>query len=309
MHDFDALNQRFAAQSSVHFGPLTDGFIVAEIRNAWSTARISLYGGHLLSWQPSHQTMPVLWLSKRVQYLQGKAIRGGVPICWPWFGAHPALAKAPAHGYARVSPWEVVSVCSTANGETEMLLELGDSQIGRLYGTKGVSLSLQIRVGAALELALTTTNEGDSETVLSEGLHTYFQVSDVSNIRIHGLEGAEYADLLQGNLRCQQSGAIAFEGELGRIFVDSAASCVIEDPGLQRRIRVEKSGSLSTAVWNPWTATASKMDDLGPEGWRDMVCVESANALENLVTLPAGQSHTLTARYFAEGIPPARPHA
>lgn len=303
MYDAETLNQRFASESGVHFVTLAPGFTTAEIRNNWGAAGISLYGAQLLSWQPEHQAIPVLWLSKKVQYFSGKAIRGGVSVCRPWFGVHPQHAHAPAHGYVRISPWEVVALRTLTNGETEMTLELSDSKFAQLYGANGVHLSLRIRVGESLELELTTTNSGEGEAVFSEGLHTYFQVSDISDVQIHGLEGAQYADLLQGNLRCHQTGVISFDAELGRIFVNNSATCVIEDPGLHRRICIEKSGSLSTAVWNPWCETATKMDDLGPQWWREMVCVESANALENLVTLSVGKSHTLTARCSVQAIP------
>ncbi len=116
------------------------------------------------------------------------------------------------------------------------------------------------------------------------------------------LESAVYLDLLSNNLRRQQNSPVRFDGELGRIYVDNQATCVIEDPLLRRRIRIEKYGRLSTAVWNPWALTADKMDDLGLEGWRNMVCVESANALGNQVTLVAEASHSTNATYSAEKV-------
>jgi D-hexose-6-phosphate mutarotase len=296
------LTRGFGGETQCFFRQLGDGVVVAEIDNSLALATVSLYGGHVVSWRPKHQVEPVLWVSKLVQFKPGKAIRGGVPICWPWFGAHPSNTKLPAHGYARISPWEVVSVRALDNGATEITLALSDTELSRAHGPRAVRLSVRITVGATLEVALTTTNGGDQPMVLSEGLHTYFKVGDVTNISVLGLDGSEYVDLLRDNLRCQQVGPVRFDGELGRIYVNNQATCVIEDPLLRRRIRIEKSGCLSTAVWNPWTLTAAKMDDLGPEGWRDMVCVESANALENQITVAAGASHTITATYSAEDI-------
>lgn len=294
------LTHRFGGDAQILFRQLGEGVVVAEIDNSLATATISLYGGHVVSWRPKHQVEPVLWVSKLAQFKPGKAIRGGVPICWPWFGAHPSNAELPAHGYARISPWEVVSVRALDIGATEITLALSDTDLSRDHGPRAVRLSVRITVGAALEVALTTTNGGDQRMSLSEGLHTYFKVGDVTKVSVLGLEGAEYLDLLSDNLRRQQNGPVRFDGELGRIYVNNQATCVIEDPLLRRRIRIEKSGSLSTAVWNPCALTAGKMDDLGPEGWRDMVCVESANALENQVTLVAGASHSITATYSAE---------
>lgn len=304
MGDIEVLNHRFAIGDQVRFEKLADGVVVAEINNSLATASISLYGGHVVRWQPNHQVEPVLWVSKLVQFNPGKAIRGGVPICWPWFGAHPSNAKLPAHGYARISPWEVVSVRALDNGATEITLSLSDTDLSREHGSRAVHLSARITIGVSLEVALTTTNDGDQPMVLSEGLHTYFKVGDITKISVLGLEGSEYVDLLCDNLRCKQVGPVRFEGELGRIYVGNQATCIIEDPLLRRRIHIKKSGSLSTAVWNPWTRTATKMDDLGPEGWRDMACVESANALENFVTVAAGCEHSIAAIYSVENLGP-----
>jgi glucose-6-phosphate 1-epimerase len=302
MSDIEILNNHFAMNSQIQFKELADGVVVMEIDNPHATATISLYGGNVVQWRPKQQVEPVLWVSKLAQFRYGKAIRGGVPICWPWFGAHPSNAKLPAHGYARISPWKVLSVQNIKNGATEITLALSATDLSRDHGPQSARLSVQITVGEILEIALTTINEGDHSFVLSEGLHTYFKVGDIASISVLGLDGSDYVDLLSKNLLCQQHGSIKFNGEVGRIYVNTRAVCVIEDPSLNRRIRIEKSGSLSTAVWNPWARTAAKMDDLGPEGWCDMVCVESANALENEVTVGAGQSHTITASYSAEYI-------
>lgn len=306
MGDIEVLNHRFVSGTHIRFEKLADGVVVAEIDNSLATATISLYGGHVVSWRPKHQVEPVLWVSNLVQFKPGKAIRGGVPICWPWFGAHPSNATLPAHRYARTSAWEVASVRALDNGATEITLALSDTNLSRDHGPQAVRLSVRITVGATLEVALSTTNEGDQPQVLSEGLHTYFKVVDVTKISVLGLDGSEYVDLLRDNLRCQQVGPVRFDGELGRIYINNQATCVIDDPLLHRRIHIKKSGSRSTAVWNPWTLTAAKMDDLGQkEGWRDIVCVESANTLVNQVRVATRASHTITATYSAENIFPA----
>jgi glucose-6-phosphate 1-epimerase len=294
------LTHRFGGEAQTVFRELGGGVIVAEIDNSVATATISLYGGHVIRWQPKHQDEPVLWVSKLAQFKPGKAIRGGVPVCWPWFGSHPSDTKLPAHGYARISPWELTSVCNLENGATEIVLTLRDTEISRDHGLEAVHLSIRMTVGATLEVALTTVNNSDLPVVISEGLHTYFKVSDITNISVLGLDGSEYVDLLSNNMRLLQAGPIRFDGELGRIYMNNQATCIIDDPILRRRIFVGKSNSLSTAVWNPWALTSAKLDDLGTGGWRDMVCVESANALENHVTIAAGGSHTITASYSVE---------
>ena len=304
MNTIGALSRKFAGNNFMRFTQFADGIVVAEIDNPLATATISLYGGHVVAWCPKHQTTPVLWLSKLAKFATGKAIRGGVPICWPWFGAHPSDKNLPGHGYARISPWDVDSVRTLEGGATEIKLTLLESDLSSAHWSHSVRLSAIITVGSTLTIELTTTNNRDQEITLSEGLHTYFQISDIANISVLGLDGCEYVDLISDNIRRKQVGAIKFDGELGRIYVNTKATCVIEDPQFNRRIRIEKSGSLSTAVWNPWDITASKMDDLGVNGWRDMVCVESANAVGNPVTLTSGESHSLVSIYSAESISP-----
>lgn len=305
MNAVETLNRRFAACDHLRFSQLADGVVAAEISNSLATATVSLHGGQVLSWHPKHQATPVLWLSTLAKYVPGKAIRGGVPICWPWFGAHPANAGVPAHGYARLCAWEVTAARALASGETQIELDLPASDLSRACQHGALHLSARITVGKALKVELDTTNRSDQEITFSEGLHTYFRIGDIARIRVLGLDGAEYADLLCNNLRKRQTGPIAFEGELGRVYGDTEAACVIEDFSLERRISIQKEGSLSTAVWTPWATTAAKMDDLGANGWRDMVCVESANALANSVTVGAGAGHRMSATYSADDMVPS----
>ena len=289
-------------KNNICFNKFSDDIVIVEIENSLATAAVSLYGGHVVSWQPKTQTKPVLWVSKLVKYQQGKAIRGGVPICWPWFGGHPTNASLPGHGYARITPWELTSVQTLSNGATELNLTLGRSDLSQLHWHAEVRLELKITVGDTFELSLTTVNESDHEITFTEGLHTYFQISDIGNIRVLGLEGSDYIDLVNQNERRTQQDAITFESELGRIFLDNQATCVIEDPVFNRRIRIEKTGSNSTAVWNPGLDVGSKMDDLGSVGWREMVCVESANALENSIWLEVGASHKMVSIYSVDNL-------
>jgi D-hexose-6-phosphate mutarotase len=136
--------------------------------------------------------------------------------------------------------------------------------------------------------------------VIGEALHTYFHIGDIAAVRVRGLEGCDYLDKVDGGARKQQRGAIRFTGETDRVYVNTAAECVIEDERLRRRIHVAKSGSQATVVWTPWVEKADKMGDFGPDGWRGMVCVESANAAENTLTLKPGGTHTLAVEYRVE---------
>jgi D-hexose-6-phosphate mutarotase len=296
----DDFNRRFAVPNQLGFRDVGNGLIVAEVANARATATISLQGGHLMSWRPATQAEPVIWLSKLARLAPGKSIRGGVPVCWPWFGPHATDPKLPGHGYARTVAWEVTHARPQADGSTLIALALVESEQTRAQWPHHSGCSIELVVGESLKVALTTENRGDREFTLGEALHTYFRIGDIADARVLGLEGVEYVDKIGASARRRQEGAVTFAGETDRVYVNTGGRCVIEDARLQRRIVIDKSGSQSTVVWTPWTEKADKMGDFGPDGWREMVCVESANALENVVTVKPGSRHTLAVEYRAE---------
>lgn len=302
MIPLSAIENTFGSKEGVGFKELPGGMTVIEIDTPLATASLSLYGGQVLTWQPKTQASPVLWASSLIKYQNGKAIRAGIPICWPWFGAHPAKQDFPGHGYARITNWKLASIDEGQDGVTEVRLILGDSDLASSYWRSGVSLELKVTIGSTLDVELTTHNRGMQEIEFTEGLHTYFHVSDISNVEILGLESADYIDLVNQHESRTQCGAISFDGEVGRIFLENYATCIIKDEGLKRCISIEKSGSKSTAVWNPGLQIASKMDDLGSLGWRNMVCVESANALTDKITLAGNNSHKHHVIYSVESL-------
>ncbi|MCR4347570.1 MAG: D-hexose-6-phosphate mutarotase [Sulfuricaulis sp.] len=272
-----------------------------EVINAHASATLALQGGHIMSWQPKSETEPVVWLSRAANFTPGKSIRGGVPVCWPWFGTHATDPKRPTHGFARTVPWEVTATRALDNGATEIALTLVETDQTRTMWPHRTKLSITITVGPRLKIALATDNLGNEDAVIGEALHAYFHIGDIADIRIGGLEGCDYLDKVGGgNVHRRQDGPVVFSAETDRIYSNTDAECVIEDPRLKRRIHVAKSGSYSTVVWNPWTEKANKMGDFGPDGWRGMVCVESANAAENVVTIRKGSRHTLAVEYWTE---------
>lgn len=291
--ELSALNERFALGSELSFQSGPGGLVLASVDNAQASASISLQGGQLLAWQPKDQAQPVIWLSQRARFAPRTAIRGGIPICWPWFGAHAESPDYPAHGIARISPWQVSSTRRLDSGATEMALSLPASEHILALWPHPVRASLRITIGATLQVELTTSNEGERTCFVSEALHSYFQVGDIADIRLLGLEGALYVDKVDKDARRRQAGPVSFTGEVDRVYVDTEATCLIEDTRLQRLIQIDKSGSATTVVWSPWAERAGKMLDIGADAWRQMVCVESANALDNALNLGPGASHTL----------------
>jgi glucose-6-phosphate 1-epimerase len=276
----------------------TVGLQFLEIENDLATATLALQGAHLMSWQPQHAGDPVLWLSENARYVHGRSIRGGVPICWPWFGAHPTDSSLCPHGFARVMPWELVSSETLEDGATRLILQIVHTPIAQKQLSYPYRLTLTIDIGETLSLTLATTNLGSQPFVLGEAFHTYFQVSDVENISITGLEGGEYADKLRAYERYTQQSHIKFNGEFDRVYVNTKAGCVIEDQGLNRTIRIAKTGSNSTVIWTPWAEKAHALSDIGSgDDWRKMICVESANAMENMVFISPNQTHELAVEY------------
>ncbi len=297
------LNQQFGIAGQLSFRDDASGLVVAEFNNQSATASLCLQGAHLISWQPKSQAKPVVWVSREAKMAAGKSIRGGAPVCWPWFGAHATDATFPGHGYARTVPWNVIESGTEPSGATRLTLRLQESDKTRAQWNHDCNLDLTVIIGDTLRMEMTTENTGKSEFTIGEALHTYLQISDIGTVSVTGLDGCDYWDKVGGSNLRKQAGAITFSGETDRVYIDTAATCVIEDDKLKRRIYIKKSGSHSTVVWTPWTEKANKMGDMGQsDGWREMVCVESVNAIDNVVKVAAGSKHTMIVEYRAESI-------
>ena len=306
------LNVQFGIPGQLSFREDASSLVIADINNPQAAASLCLQGAHLMAWQPRSQTMPVIWLSRDAKLAAGKSIRGGVPVCWPWFGAHAAepgfasgetsaVPRFSAHGYARTVPWQVVESGVEPGGATRLTLRLAESEKSRAQWPHAARLELAVSIGETLRMELSTENTGASDFVIGEALHAYFRIGDIGAVRVTGLSGCDYWDKVGGSTLKKQDGIIRFAGETDRVYINTAAECAIEDDALKRRVRITKSGSLSTVVWTPWTAKADRMGDLGqPDGWREMLCVESANAIDNAVRVAAGTRHTLIVEYRAE---------
>ncbi|HUN92697.1 MAG TPA: D-hexose-6-phosphate mutarotase [Burkholderiaceae bacterium] len=309
--DLEDLNARFGALDGIAFRDLGDGIVVADVSNASASASFCMQGAHLLSWTPRTQREPVVWVSDAARYAKGKAVRGGIPVCWPWFGPHPTDPAAPSHGYVRAAAWTLAAVELLPGGDTRVSFERVDDASSRRYGPHSFALSLRATIGAELAVELETTNRGASAFSITEALHTYLAVDDIGDIAVAGLDGATYVDQVDAGRRKRCEGDVRFAGEVDRVFVGTTATCVVEDPGFGRRIVVEKSGSRSTVVWSPWLEKARRLGDLGEGrralgGWREMLCVETANALDDVVAIAPGATHRMGLRLRVEARAPTR---
>jgi dihydroxy-acid dehydratase len=295
---------RFAIPGQLSFRTGAGGLTYVDIDNHGGRATLCLQGAHVVSFRPKSQQAPLVWVSDAARFAPGKSIRGGAPVCWPWFGAHDSESGYPAHGFARTVDWEVTGTRKRNDARTEITLQLVENEQTRAQWPHPTRLTLTVVVGDKLEMQLATTNTGAAPVKIGEALHTYLQISDIGAVSVVGLEGCDYHDKVDNFARKQQRGDIGFTGEVDRVYVDTPADCVIVDPGLKRRIRIAKTGSLSTIVWTPWTEKAEKMGDMGRgksgAGWREMTCVESANAMDNVVTVGPGETHTLAVTYSVE---------
>lgn len=299
----NAMNARFGIPGHVSFAPIQGGLMAARVDNAHARATIALHGGHVVAFQP-HGQAPVLWLSGKSRFETGAPIRGGIPICWPWFGNHPSDPKAPFHGFARLQDWEVVQTAAAADGSTHLDLRLPEPPEAHAAWPHAWALQVHIEVGAALRVELQMQNTGADPMTCTTALHTYFSVSDIAAVRVSGLEGCRYLDTVQTPpTEHVQSGAITFNAETDRPYFDTEADCMIEDPGLSRRIRIAKSGSRSTVVWNPWIAKSSRMPDFGDDEYLGMLCVETVNTGCDARTLPPGTTHRIITRISVEPLP------
>jgi glucose-6-phosphate 1-epimerase len=300
--DISALNRKFAIAEQLEFVQDAGGLIIARVANFHAQASIALQGAHVMTFQPAGE-QPVIWLSPAAKLAPGKSIRGGVPVCWPWFGPHATESGFPAHGFARTVPWQVTASVALPDGGTRITFELPQGSIPAAQWPHACRVRNIVTVGKALTVELVTENTGSTAFEIGEALHTYFAISDVDNIRITGLEGASYLDKVDNMQRKTQAGAVTIAAEVDRLYVNTETECVIEDAGFKRNIRVAKRGSHSTVVWNPWIEKAAKMGDFGSDtGYRGMVCVESANAAENVVNVAPGAAHTLHVAYSTESI-------
>lgn len=295
----DQLNAQFGLGDQLVFGLGPGDLPLVEIMNEAAMAVLSLHGGHVLAYQPLGQK-PVLWVSKLARFQHGEAIRGGIPVIWPWFGAHPTDSGRPSHGFARRSLWRVRGATAVSPAETQLRLGLQDNEETRLLWPHAFDLDLTVTVGAALHLSLRTQNKGPEAFTFTSALHSYFTVSTVTAVSIAGLEDAAYIDQLAGMARRRQSGAVQISSEVDNVYVNTEAACRLIDPYWQRTIAIHKQGSRSTVVWNPWRDKAQRMADFGDDEYRQMVCIETANAAENEIRLAPGDTHEMQLKIFVE---------
>lgn len=280
----------FGLPGAVEFAQSPLGGPIVRLASGGSEATVALFGGHVLSWTPAGGP-PALYLSPLARLDSGKPVRGGIPVCWPWFADHPLDRTAPAHGYVRTRHWAPVDSSRTGEAASVVLEPPAEAS-----DPSPLRARLTVTLGDRLEIALETTNPTTAPVVLTEALHTYFAVSDIAKAEIAGLDGASYLDKLDGFARKRQSGPIVVDREVDRIY-ESAAAVSLIDHGHRRRITVDNRGSSTTTViWNPWIAKAARLADMPDDDYQRFVCIETAHAAANVATVPPGGTSELRTR-------------
>jgi glucose-6-phosphate 1-epimerase len=287
----EALNTLFRRPGIV-FDAGVNGLPRVTINTDLAECEIYPHGAHVTHWRPRRHH-PVLWLSEAAQFAPGKAIRGGIPLCWPWFGPHPTDATAKAHGFARTSAWQVRYSEILPDGAAQVILTLTSDAATRALWPHDFTLELDVRAGKTLTVALRAVNLSNTPVSITEALHTYLAISDVREISLSGLGGTEYIDQLRGHARqIEKDSSLTFGSETDRIY-QTAHSCVLRDPGMNRAITINKRGSGSSVIWNPWVEKTARLGDAPPDAWRGFVCVETANTFEHTVLLAPGGAHEI----------------
>ncbi|MGA8743303.1 MAG: D-hexose-6-phosphate mutarotase [Terracidiphilus sp.] len=287
------LNERVSIPGVAQIVSGKSGLPKIQVQTSSATAEIYLHGAQVTAWKPADAN-EVLFLSEKSQWAEGKAIRGGIPVCFPWFRAKADDPQAPAHGFVRTKEWKIESIAVEPGESVCVHFSTGSDDATRRWWPFDFQLEYRITIGRALKLELTMKNTGQSALRFEEALHTYFKVGNVERVRVSGLDGTTYLDNREGNRRKTQSGDLQFSAQTDDAYVNASGPMEIVDEVLRRRLETKKWNSNSTIVWNPWRDGASSMMDLRQDEWCGMLCVEGGNILDSAVMLQPQQTHTMT---------------
>lgn len=289
--DIKKLTQNFAVPGKVTFVESSEGLIKVQLASAFSTAEVHLQGAHVSSFKVLNE-IELLWLSSLSLFARGKAIRGGIPICWPWFGAHVENNKLPQHGFARQSLFSVINIVESTSGELTLSLRMESTPDTLKSWPYEFRFSVDIKVGEQLTVSLTTENTDKKNIILSEAIHSYLNVDNITKIQIRGLADAPYFDKLTNRQYPPSNQSLNITSEIDRIYQPNQYSFAIFEQSAPK-ILVSQSGANSTVIWNPWQEKAKSLADFPDCGFKNMLCVEAANSMEKIVIQP-GKSHTIS---------------
>lgn len=294
MIDIDELDDKFSIEGELGFAELDGDLVYITVSNKYADADICLYGAHITSFRPRN-SMDLLWMSPESFFEVGKPIRGGIPVCFPWFGPHKTDASKPQHGFARLMYWDVLETATKPSGETFIRLQLCSSDETKAYWPFDFCAEMSITVGLTLTATLKVTNTSAEAFSYTCALHTYYGLSALENLKIEGLQGITYYNQLTGENEVQEEAILQIQEPLTRHYLNTETPVIIVDPVFRRRIKADKKGSKVTTVWNPGAETCASIADLPDDGYETYVCVEVTNAFGYPVQLAPGESFETSA--------------
>ncbi|MCC2615421.1 D-hexose-6-phosphate mutarotase [Aestuariibacter halophilus] len=265
-----------------------DDVDILSIDNQYASARIALFGAHVISFVPKKDGRERLWLSDCARFDGKTAIRGGIPVCWPWFAAHPDNPDLPSHGFLRNQQWHVDSISETAESTTVRLLP-GDVNGPGFH--HAVEVTLVVDIGKQLTVSLITHNRDNEAILIGGALHSYLAINDIDSVTIDGIEGP-YSDKVSGLVQQDSPRPYQISGEVDRIHTSPVPAVTVTSAG--EITHLHQSGHNSVVVWNPWVEKSRTMTDMPDDGYRQMLCVEAAIA--PMLSLPAGENLVLSQR-------------
>ena len=293
MINIDELEEKYSIEGEVGFSELEENMAFITVSNKYADADICLYGAHITNFTP-HKTMGILWMSPESNFEEGKPIRGGIPICFPWFGPHKTDSAMPQHGFGRLMYWNVQETASLPTGETLVRLQLCSSAETKIYWNYDFCAEMTVIVGKTLTATLKVTNTSSIPLEYTCALHSYFNIPSIEEIAIEGLQGTKYFNQLDGGEYIQETTLLEIKKAETRHYY-TETDCIIIDTLFNRRIRVAKSGSKITTVWNPGEETCQKIDDIPDDGFHNFVCIEAVNAFNDVINLAPGETHETSA--------------
>ena len=294
MIDTDELDDKFGIEGEVGFAELEEDLVFIMVSNKHADAEICLYGAHVTSFKP-RGNMDLLWMSPESSFEEGKPIRGGIPVCFPWFGPHKTDSDKPQHGFGRLMYWDVVSTSTNSSAESVIKLQLKSSEETKAYWPHDFVAEMTFVVGKKLTATLKVTNTSGEPFDYTCALHTYYSLSAIDSISIEGLQGVTYYNQLTGENGVQEEEKLEITEALTRHYLNTETPVIIDDSAFRRRIKVDKAGSKVTTVWNPGAETCANIGDLPDDGYETFVCVEATNAFDYPICIAPGESFATSA--------------
>lgn len=269
------------------------GLAAVRVKTAVAEGEIYLHGAHVTSWKP-RGAEEVLFVSSQSRWDGEHAIRGGIPICFPWFGGKSDDPRAPAHGFARTRTWQLESMEQFGDAVVVGLFTESDDNTKKWWPAD-FRASYRVTFGQELQLELVTRNTGTASMRFEEALHAYYKLGNVERARVLGLDATDYLDKTDSGRKKTQHGDVVIASETDRVYLNTTVAIEVEDSVLHRRIRTAKENSHTTVVWNPWVDKARAFSDFADDEWKQMICIETSNVSDYAVDLAPGQEHKMNA--------------